>query len=247
MNDPIPFTFYGDLLGISSSYDLDTQLGYNMLNKFYNIAFTAFKDYLNNTAEAEVFMFSDSILFYGRDAIPALKKLQDLYLSLMKSNLFLRGAIVMGELKFDKRFTLRNFQKSLPIDDKLSLAVSLQKLYKGSRLIVEITLAKKLLEKTPEWLTQEGYYSNVNGMFHVENMELLRRISPTPDNRGYEFLYFWNLNNNANNNLMHLKSQLKYLKEMMDNEISLHYRETESLMRRSVCRKELSNPIPRTG
>lgn len=231
------FTFYGDLLGISSNYNLDENLAYDKLNRFYNISFENLKGYCEAYPSSKVFMFSDSILFYGDDTISALKKLHTLYLSLVKSNLLLRGAIVKGKIDFEPRFELKNFEKNLPINGVLSKAVSLQNIYKGSRLIIDIELAKELLSDIPDWLTQEGFYSTPNT--EILNSDLLMRISTTPDNSAYELLYFWQSHNQPFNfDHRQKKIELEEISKMMNPNISLHYKETVELMKRCQSREK---------
>src|ERR1039458_5752736 len=169
------FTFYGDLLGTSSNYNLDSNLAYNKLNDFYTISFNELKNYCQGYPNSKVFMFSDSILFYGENPIAAIKQLQNLYLSLLSKNLLLRGAIVKDKLDFEPRFELENFEKRLPINNTLAKAVSLASLYKGSRLIIETVLAKELLAEFPQWMTQEGFISSPNSEFI--NSGFLSRIA----------------------------------------------------------------------
>jgi hypothetical protein len=230
------FTFYGDLLGISSNYNLNERSAYEKLNDFYNIAFENLKGYCDAYPGSYIFMFSDSILFYGDDIIPALKKLHTLYLSLINSNLLLRGAIVKDKIDFEPRFELDNFIKRLPINGTLAKAVSLQNMYKGSRLIIDTALAKDLLEDIPEWLTQEGFYSTRKS--ELLNSDLLMRISTTPDNRCYEYLYFWK-SHNQNYEFDHIKKKKELLEisKMMTSSISLHYKQTAELMKRCQNRE----------
>ena len=231
------FTFYGDLLGIASNYHLDEKLAYEKLDRFYTISFENLGGYCNAYLDSKVFMFSDSILFYGEDTISALKKLHTLYLSLLKSNLLLRGAIVKGKLDFEPRFELKNFEKNLPINGTLAKAVSLQNIYKGARLIIDIELAKELLYDIPDWLTQEGFYTNFKT--EILNSDLLMRISTTPDNSAYEFLYFWQSHNQQFTfDHKQKKNELEEISKMMNPNISVHYKETVELIKRSQSREK---------
>ncbi|MEW6196765.1 MAG: hypothetical protein AB1521_16585 [Bacteroidota bacterium] len=231
------FTFYGDLLGISSSYNLDADLAYSKLNNFYNITFRELEKYCHAYPDSKVFMFSDSILFYGEESVAAIKHLQNLYLSLLSDNLLLRGAIVKDKLDFEPRFELENFQKRLPINNTLSKAVSLQSLYKGSRLIIEVALAKELLSDEPHWLTQEGFISSPNS--ESINSEFMKRITPTPENRNYEYLYFWcSTHPNCQFDEIKKRKELEEISKMVDSSISIHYKETIELIKRSNSRKK---------
>jgi hypothetical protein len=237
------FTFYGDLLGISSNYNLDPNLAYSKLNDFYNISFNELKNYCTAYPGSKVFMFSDSILFYGENSIAAIKQLQNLYLSLLSKNLFLRGAIVKDKLDFEPRFELKNFEKRLPINDTLAKAVSLQNMYKGSRLIIETSLAMDLLQEIPRWKTQEGFISSPK--YQSVNSEFLNKITPTPENKNYEYLYFW-LSMHPNCHFEHKKKQKEYmeLSKMFESTLSVHYKETLELMKRSEYRKKYVEKYP---
>jgi hypothetical protein len=233
------FTFYGDLLGISSNYNLDTNLAYSKLNDFYNISFDELKGFCEAFPTSRVFMFSDSLLIYGKNPIPAIKHIQNLYLALLTKNLLLRGAIVKDKLDFEPRFELKNFEKRLPINGTLAKAVGLEQLYKGSRLIIETDLAKDLLSENPNWLTTEGFISHPN--VESVNSEFLKRISPTPDNQNYEFLYFW-LSTHPNCEFDQKKKRIEFeeISKMLDPGIGIHYKETIELMKRSDYRKKYS-------
>lgn len=231
------FTFYGDLLGISSNYNLDPTLAYSKLNDFYNTSFSNLKDYCNAYPHSKVFMFSDSILFYGENPIAAIKQLQNLYLSLLSKNLLLRGAIVKDKLDFEPRFELKNFEKRLPINDTLAKAVSLESMYKGSRLIIDTSLALELLDEIPQWKTQEGFISSPN--IESINSEFLKRITATPENRNYEYLYFWcSSHHNCEFDELKKRKELEEISKMVDPGISIHYKDTVELIKRSNYRRK---------
>jgi hypothetical protein len=61
----IPFTFYGDLLGVSSYYKLAPRNAHKKLDDFYNTSFFGLSTYCQRTNTAAL-MFSDSLLLYGR-------------------------------------------------------------------------------------------------------------------------------------------------------------------------------------
>jgi hypothetical protein len=156
------FTFYGDLLGISGSYKLNTNVANKKLKDFYETVFNTLSDYCRQRSDTKVFMFSDSLLFYGDDGLSALEQLQIVYIKLLYKGLLIRGAMAAGKLQFEPRLTLENFTKFLPDDDTLARAVGLESTKKGARLLIEKSLASRLLKHYPEWLTQEGYIRNVN-------------------------------------------------------------------------------------
>ncbi len=228
----IKYTYYGDLLGIGKYYKLNKDIAKEKLNEFYNNSFYHLKT-LCSKRETTVEMFSDSIVITGIDVFDALRGLNELYIECLKDDLFLRGAIVSGKLEFESRRTIDEFSKKLPIDDALARAVGLEKLHKGSRLIVENDLARKIFSKRPEWLTHDGYYRYPVG--NLENEEILRKICPTPDNEHYEMLYYWSLQPNYDwptEEFEIAKRNLQKVMVMYADEVKLHYKETIRLIRR---------------
>jgi hypothetical protein len=186
-------------------------------------------------------MFSDSILIWGDKEEEILNELQSLYLRLIKIGLLLRGAIVKGRLQFDPRVTLDNFQKMLPGDDSLARAVGLEQTQKGARLLIENSLADDLLGNHQEWLTQEGYLQNLKPDLSLD--DILRRISPTPDNKTYEFLYLWPRQDNRQNAVQvsaNIIEQLTELSSLFTDDLSTHYKETLKLFERSKKRREFT-------
>ena len=109
------FTYYGDLLGISGYYKLSPTLAKDKLNDFYNTVFSGLSGYCRDNEKVEVHMFSDSLLFYGDDPIPALEKLQRLYMELFQKGLLLRGGMVNKKLGFDARINLKNLTNYLQL------------------------------------------------------------------------------------------------------------------------------------
>jgi hypothetical protein len=107
------FTFYGDLLGIGSAYKLGPKAAYDKLNEFYNATFRI----LPNNQHTDVEMFSDSLLIKGNDLLSNLRPIAELFKTLVRNGLLLRGAVVKGRLTYDARITRPNFEKRLP-DDK---------------------------------------------------------------------------------------------------------------------------------
>jgi len=227
------FTYYGDLLGISNYYSLGEKVAYKKLNDFYNETFSVLEDYVDKNNGNWVEIFSDSLFIVGVDAKNALQRLNRLYLNLLHKDLLLRGAIVSGKLSFEPRFTVEKFDKRLPEDDTLWRAVSLEKRYKGSRLIVENSLAHELFNVKPEWMTNEGYIKTK--FSRVPHAELLRKICPTPNQQGYEMLYYWTTDirpNDYKKRVQHLRG----LAKMQDKSISIHLIETAKLVERSRLR-----------
>ncbi len=96
------FTFYGDLLGISSAYKLGPKTAYDKLNAFYEETFRT----LTNV-ENQVEMYSDSVLVVGNNASDALTEIAELFAHLIRKALLLRGAMVKGRLTYQGNNQLR--------------------------------------------------------------------------------------------------------------------------------------------
>ena len=248
------FTYYGDLLGISGYYKLSSRIAKEKLNEFYNTVFNSLSFYCKSNNNVNVHMFSDSLLFYGDDPESALKELQWVYIRLIHKGLLLRGAMVNGKLSFQIRTDLSNFQKQLPDDDSLARAVGLESTKKGARLLIEPLLAENILSEYPEWLTQEGYinsqmhsnFPNRNLYIKVPYDSVFRRITPTPDQDAYEFLYFWVCHNNLRHNDIDYEVKIENLKEiksMLGKNISVHYGETIDLLRRCNRRQKFTDKV----
>ena len=239
------FTYYGDLLGISGYYRLDPRVAKEKLNQFYDITFESLSEYCQQNNMATVQMFSDSLLFYGDDIASALEQLHSVYVRLIYKGLLLRGAVVKGKLQFEPRLTYDNYEKRLPQDDTLARAMGLENTKKGARLLIENQLAAELLYEHQEWLTQEGYVMSFNNTHYAEVPEgsALRRISPTPEQDTYEYLYFWmSPEHKTFLNLSHefTARDLEVLKLMTSESIGLHYRETMELLKRCRTRQKVT-------
>lgn len=231
------FTFYGDLLGIASAYRLGAAAAYQKLDTFYNTVFGRLEPLCDRPrGRIHVQMFSDSLVVWGSGAKEILGQLQDVYLDLIGKNLLLRGAIVDGALEKEPRVEARNFRKFLPTNDTLARAVGLEKTVKGARLLIEPSLAGKLLNDHPAWLTVEGYLENVN--YDVPRSDILRRICPTPSGTSHELLYFWKTDGVVRNSAPEAKiaARLKELAEFHDPVVAEHLRETFKLVRRCAMR-----------
>jgi len=231
------FTFYGDLLGIASAYRLGAQAAYQKLNTFYNTVFARLEPLCDRPRpQIHVHMFSDSLVVWGRGTKEILGHLQAVYLDLIGKNLLLRGAIVDGALEKEPRVEAKNFRKFLPTNDTLARAVGLEKTVKGARLLIEPSLAGRLLQDNPAWLTVEGYLENANA--DVPHSDVLRRICPTPSGASHELLYFWKadgvLGDGAEKPTIAVR--LKELAEFHDRFVAEHLRETLTLLRRSAVR-----------
>lgn len=233
------FTFYGDLLGTSSFYKLNSQIAYEKLNKFYNLTYECFNVYCReNPSDITVNLFSDSILVWGNDLEQTLEKLTSLYIKTFNSDLLLRGAIVKGKLNFDPRLVMENLQKRLPTDGTLARAVGFGNSYKGARFIIENSLVNYLFRDLQDWLTVEGYLNNIRNDIPLN--DITRRICPTPENSLYEFLYFWQGRENEVNNIFDYESnkfRLTEIAKSLQYKDSIHYRETIKLLERSQRRR----------
>jgi hypothetical protein len=238
MTEIMEFTYYGDLLGIGNYYTLGPSTAHKKLDSFYYKTFSALRDFVRRNQRNKVEMFSDSLFIVGVDAMDALRELNLLHSNLLCDDLFLRGGIVEGYLSFEPRFTVENFHKNLPKDEKLAKAVGLEKTYKGARLIIENTMAEHLLEDQPDWLTNEGYMSTKTSNPHVD--DILRKIAPTPDYKGYELLYYWTPSIKAIDFRARI-DHLKKLRKMQDEPIAVHTLETIRLIERSEYRYKETN------
>lgn len=234
------FTFYGDLLGISSLYKLSPAVAREKLNEFYNTTFFSVEEEWERQHGVHTIMLSDSVLITGHaPPASALEQLLRVYMKLLHKGLLLRGAIVSGTLEFEARVTRQNFEKMLPQDDTLARAAGLEGTQKGARLLIEPKLAQTLLQEEPAWLTHEGYVGNVQGMSRQSYESVLRRICPTPDGSCYELLYFWvqsqDLNHHATD-YRRKRDELGEIRKMVREDLGAHYKETAELLSRCESR-----------
>ena len=103
--------------------------------------------------------------------------------------------------------------------------------------MVEPILAQQLLSNHAEWLTHEGYLSNINKTHYssVSYESILRRICPTPEQDTYECLYFWVCHRYLEHHNTDYNVKINDLEEiasMLGDFIKPHYRETISLLQR---------------
>jgi len=185
-------------------------------------------------------MFSDSLLIWGESEDEIINQLQELYIKLISKGLLLRGAIVSGKLSFEPRITLtNNFTKSLPNDDTIARASGLEKTHKGARLLIENSLAERILGQNLDWLTHDGYLNNLKPEVSIDDMK--RRICPTPNNKTYELLYFWftnHLNELGDSLLDQIFKKLNELSNIYTDDIVVHYKETQRLFKRCQSRRD---------
>ncbi len=239
------FTYYGDLLGVSSFYRLSPEIAYKRINDFYEMTFKTLSQFLEERKDdISVVMFSDSILMWGNDAGRAMIELHKLYNELLTKGLYLRGAMVSGKLLTDPRFELRHYKNSLlPSNDTLARAVGLEKTQKGARFLIENKLAQKMLsDHYSDWLLNEGYIQNPQKEgSSIHNP--LRRIAPTPDCIAYEFLYFWSCPPAAERKASDyslMRKQLESASKMTSRVFAEHYEETLELIKRCEERQNFT-------
>lgn len=239
------FTYYGDLLGVSSFYRLSPEIAYRRINDFYETSFNVLNSFLEkNKGQINVVMFSDSILMWGSDVHGALIELHCLYNHLLTKGLYLRGAMVDGKLLNDPRFELKNYKNSLlPSNDTLARAVGLEKTQKGARFLIENKLAQKILtDQYSDWLLNEGYIQNPSKMGSTI-ADPLRRIAPTPDCIAYEFLYFWSCPPSIERtpaDYLLMRKQLDSASKMTSRVFAEHYEETLELLKRCEERQNFT-------
>lgn len=230
--DNIPFTYYGDLLGVSNYYRIDADQAYQKLNFFYNETYRTLRELSNKPGyDLRVYLFSDSIFITGNLLGSTLQHLSYLYSILFQNNLLLRGAVVHGLLNFDPRIELQNMVKQLPDSDVLFRAVELEKRNKGARLVMEKKLAQIMLPK--KWHTTEGYIQNIVDK-NISIDSILRKIRLTPTWGAYEFL--WPLTDIEEFQDKQVKfyykdyiKKINLLKRIVPKEASLNIKETKDL------------------
>lgn len=235
----IPFTYYGDLLGIGNYYKLSPAVAQNKLSEFYNECFHTIRNHVHQSdLDNRIEMFSDSLFVIGDDAIEGLRLLGILYSNLIRKDLLLCGAMVKGKLAFKPRVTINNFRKRLPKDDTLAKAAGLEKSQKGSRLLIENSLVQEMMTPCTDWMTNEGYLRTKQNT-PVDD-DVLRRIAPTPDSKGYEYLYYWT----TGIEVSEFKERAKHISRLvsfLDSPGKEHLQETAKVIARSKARFDETN------
>lgn len=226
--DNIPFTYYGDLLGISEYYKISENEGYNKLNSFYNTVYRNFRETDHNM---KVFLFSDSLFITREKFETVLNSLGRLYNDLLEQDLLIKGAIVKGFLEFDPRLELKNWEKRLPTGNILFRAVGLEKQAQGIRLIIEKSLAQDIL---PEELY--GFptsYFRVFNSLNIGEDSILRKIMWSSDMNAYDYLWFnQDLTNIELLRHREIIQKLKEIKRHVNKKAQIHYSETIRLIKR---------------
>ena len=108
-------------------------------------------------------------------------------------------------------------------------------------LLVEPQLVQELLHEYPEWLLNEGYVTNQQGYPYdqVPIDDPIRRLAPTPEQDGYEFLYFWVCNRHINHDDTDYQRRTKVLTDiraMLSDQIAEQVKETIALLKRCPAR-----------
>jgi hypothetical protein len=227
------FTFYADLVGISSLYATSPHQAYEKLNEYYNEVFIGLDAYYRGSASRKVEMYSDSLVVSGDDLDEFLLTLAPLYMKLLSKGLMPRGGIAAGRLNFDMRITTENFRKNLPDSDVLARCVALERKVKGARIVIESGLAKPYFGQCQEWVTLHGYVSDPKR--GDRDLVVQRSIVPLPDGSAFEILYPVI----AAEEEIHIetrKSELDYMIGALPKDISVHHYETKRLLEHSQRR-----------
>jgi hypothetical protein len=228
------FTFYADLVGISSLYAASSDQAYKKLNEYYNVVFTGLSAFYDGKPNVQVEMFSDSIVIRGgQDVHEFINIISPVYVNLLSKGLLLRGAIVEGQLKYDARLTAENFVKQLPDSDVLARCVCLEKKVKGARLVIEKKIAEPFFTNHQDWLTLHGYSANRRGGDALAVMQ--RSIIPLPDGEAYELLYPIVAATDIQS-LDKRIEELDYIISALPHEVSVHHAETKRLLEHSKIR-----------
>lgn len=227
------FTYFGDLVGISSLYASSPKGAYNALNDYYNEVFCGLAAYYNGQGGRDVEMFSDSLVVRGDDPVSFIEIMAPVYGSLLSKGLLLRGGMVSGKFSLDVRVTARNFQKWLPDSDALARAAGMERIAKGGRFLVESSMAENLMRLRPSWLSPQGYYSDPQP--GQRNLVFQRSLAPLGSGAAWEVLYPV-LAQVENVQIDAWIERLDYLALVAGDEFSKHYKETQSLLRHSKTR-----------
>ncbi len=229
------FTFYADLVGMSSAYEASPDVAYELLNTYYNEVFHGLSAYYSGKAHRVVEMYSDSLTVTGDNLPEFLCTLSPVYMKLLSKGLLLRGGIASGPLDFDVRLTAANFQKKLPATNIIARCVALERKTKGARLAIESSLARELLAQHQEWLTLSGYALNPRkGESHLI---LQRAIVPLLDGTAFEVLYPV-LAEEEPLLIDRRIQELEYLSQVLPRDVSIHHTETKRLLEHSKLRLE---------
>lgn len=230
------FTFFADLVGISSLYRAEGDAAYNALNDFYNEVFYGLDAFHGaDTHNREVHMLSDSILVSGEDIQVFVESMAPVYANLLKKGLMLRGGAVRGKIHWDTRIQSQNFRKMLPQTDVLARAASFEKSVKGARFLLDGDLARHLQHPKPQWLTEQGY---INDRCKGDDALILQRaVVPLPNGAAWEVLYpllaGWD-----DSEYQHRLENLREMEFGKEPSLAVQYRATETLLHVSQARSK---------
>jgi len=227
------FTFYGDLVAISSIYAAAPKMAYEKLNIYYNEVFHGLHDFYTGHSDREIEMFSDSLVVKGPDFDDFVTAIAPIYMNLLAKGLMLRGALVRGRLTYDVRLEKENFSKRLPDSDVLARAVALERKVKGARFVVEHEIADQYLLHYPDWHTLHGY--SANRRLGQRDVGIQRALVPLPDGGAYEFLYPV-IADQDKVTLENRISESDYIASALPAEFSVHYVETKRILKHSLER-----------
>jgi hypothetical protein len=227
------FTFYADLIGISSAYAASPEQAYLKLHEYYNDVFYGLTAYYADKPDRKVEMYSDSLVVTGDDPVEFLESISPVYMKLLSKGLLLRGGIVSGKLAFDIRMEAKNFPKKLPDSDILARCVALERKTKGARLVIEGSIALQILDNCPDWATLDGYASNPRR--GVVGFVTQRSIIPLSDGTAFELLY--PLLAGEDPQLIGRRiEEMDYMIAALPTAILIHYAETKRLLEHSQRR-----------
>jgi hypothetical protein len=227
------FTYYGDLVGISSLYASSPQGAYNALNEYYNEVFSGLVAFYSGHPSRKVEMFSDSLVVRGDDPALFIKTMSPVYGILLSKGLLLRGGMVRGKFDLDVRVTAGNFGKWLPNSDALARAAGMERIAKGARFLVESSLAVSLMPPRPSWLSPQGYFNDPQPGHR--DLIFQRSLTPLGGGAAWEVLYPV-LAEIEDVQIDAWIERLDYLALVAGDEFSKHHKETQSLLKHSKIR-----------
>jgi hypothetical protein len=233
--EPTPehFTYLGDLVGISSLYASSPEGAYNALNDYYNEVFFGLQDYYTDKEQRKIEMFSDCLIITGDDPDAFIKSMSAVYGNLISKGLLLRGGMVTGSLDFDMRVTASNFKKRLPSTDVLARTVSLERMVKGARFLVESAIAERFMAPHPAWLTPQGYINDPQS--GRKELVVQRSLCTLPNGGAWEVIYPV-LSEIEEVQISSWIEKVGYLSSVAGDEGGRHYLETRKLLEHARVR-----------
>jgi hypothetical protein len=138
-----------DLLGFSKMVSKDHDKATDILDDFYNICFRIIKE--NQQVEGN--LFSDSLMAYSTDNAALINCLTEIYRQCLRKNgeyentenffLLPRGAVSIGFVNIEERHTSPNLKKDFIVSPALVHSAGLEKMIKGSRLLIAVKSEKE--------------------------------------------------------------------------------------------------------